>query len=115
MRRIPLVLSLLMALLACGDGGLEPLPLEITLASNRATASPGQAISFTVTAQGDRLLGIELDFGDGNVEEVPTAGARTARLTREHSYVSRGTYRVRASVSDATAAMREATLQIVVN
>jgi hypothetical protein len=116
MRRIllrsGLLAGLLVGLAACGDGSLDPLPLQISIQASRATAAPGDPISFVVTAQGGNLLGIDIDYGDNTTDQYGTGGARTARVTFGHSYSAPGTYQVRARVTDAVAGEREAAVDV---
>jgi hypothetical protein len=112
MRRMVLALVLLVGLVACGDGSLDPLPLEITVQASRATAAPGDAIAFVVTAQGGSLVGVAIDYGDSNTDLYGVGGARTARVTFDHAYEAVGTYHVLARVADAIAGEREATVEI---
>lgn len=98
----------------CGDVTLEPLPFQVGIAADPASAATGEAIDFTVTAQGGDLLGIVTDFGDGSSTPYGTGGARTARVTFVHAYLAPGTFQVTATVTDARAGIKEATLQVTV-
>jgi hypothetical protein len=111
--RRTLLRSLLLAgLLACGDAALEPLPLDVTVEASRATAAPGQSIEFVVNAQGGDLLGLHMDYGDGSAEQFGTGGARTARVTFRHAYSAVGVYQVRATVTDAVAGTKAASVEV---
>jgi hypothetical protein len=118
MRRLRLLSCLLLVPLAgpvaCGDASLDPLPLEITIAANRATAAPGETVEFEVTAQGGTLIGVTIDYGDDTSDQFGTGGARTARVTFSHAFAAAGVYQVRASVVDAVAGGRDAVVQITV-
>lgn len=103
------------ATVACGEGSLAPLPLEIAIEASRATAAPGDSINFLVNAQGGTLVGIETTYGDGTLDLYATGGARTARVTFRHAYTARGNYTVEATVTDATAGTRSTTVQVQVN
>jgi hypothetical protein len=112
--------TLLCALLAlgvavCSGSTLEPLPLDVSIQASRATAAPGDTIAFVVDAQGGQLLGVELSYGDDSTDQFGTGGARTARVTFKHAYLLRGTYLVRAVVTDALAGQKEATAEVRVN
>jgi hypothetical protein len=111
-RRTLLRSLLLVGLTACGDGSLDPLPLQVSIQASRTTAAPGDQISFVVTAQGGDLLGVEIDFGDTTTDQYATGGARTARVTFDHSYSAPGTYQVRTKVTDAVAGVREAGVEV---
>ena len=112
MRRSLLACLLPVALLGCGDGSLDPLPLDITMEANRATTGPGQPVEFVVTARGGNIVGLEIDYGDGAIDQRGASGARTARVTFEHSYVAVGTYQVRATVFDAVAGSKDANVDV---
>lgn len=99
-------------LLACDSATLDPLPLDIRLEAAPPTSAPGDTITFLVTAQGGRLLGIVMQFGDGTTQQQATGGARTARLTFRHAYASAGVYEAAASATDALAGDRQATVTI---
>ena len=106
---------LAMSLVACAGSSLEPLPLEVSIEASRATAAPGDTITFVATAQGGTLLGLDIDYGDGVTEQFGTGSARTARVTFRHAYLLRGTYQVRVVVTDAAAGQKEATTEVRVN
>jgi hypothetical protein len=112
MRRTLVAFILLIGVMACGDGSLDPLPLEVTVQASRTTATPGDAIGFVVTAQGGTLLSVAIDYGDSTTEAYNAAGARTATVTFSHAYEAVGTYQVVARVADAIAGERDATVEI---
>ena len=113
-RRTLFVAFLLAGLAACGDGALDPLPLEITIQASRTAAAPGDRIDFVVSTQGGVLLGVDVDYGDGGTAQYPTSGSRTARVTFSHSYSAAGAYTVRATVTDAVAGTKEASVEVQV-
>jgi len=94
---------------------LEPLPFEVGLEASRVTATPGDTVSFLVTAQGGNLLGVNIDFADGSNDQFGTAGARSARITFKHAYLTKGTFQIQATVTDALAGPKNATVQVIVN
>jgi hypothetical protein len=102
----------LVGVAACGDGSLEPLPLQIGIQASRTMAAPGDVIEFVVTAQGGDLLGVEIDYGDDSGDLFATGGARTARVSFNHAYAVAGTYHVQAKVTDALAGEREAEVEV---
>jgi PKD repeat protein len=87
---------------ACRPATLEPLELRMTFTSDRNRAGVGEQVNFVVDSQGNGLLAIRIDFGDGNNDALSTGGARTARATFSHSYAAPGVYVVRARVDEAT-------------
>jgi hypothetical protein len=112
---VSLMFAGLAGIAACGESALEPLPLQITLESNRPTAAPGDTVNFVVTAQGGTLLGVDIDYGDTSTEQYGTAGARTARVTFHHAYTARGTYQVHAMITDGFVGQKVASIEIRVN
>jgi hypothetical protein len=94
---------------------LEPLPFTMELEASAVTTVPGDSLTFTVSAQGGSLTGVDIDFGDGNGDLFATAGARTARVVFRHAFVAAGTYPVRASATDAIEGQKDAMLEIRVN
>src|SRR5206468_3374572 len=115
MSRLLVALTLAGMLAACGDATLEPLPLDVALVANPLTAVAGDTISFSVTAQGGSLFGVEMDYGDGVVEPYGTSGARTARVTFRHAFKLKGTYTVSVTATDASAGQKKANLDVRVN
>lgn len=109
-----ILLGLFTGVIACGDGSLDPLPLSISLQVSHTTATPGQTIQFVVNAQGGQLVGVSIDYGDGNVDQFPTSGARTAQVPFSHAFSSAGVYQVRATVTDAVAGSQHADTQITI-
>ena len=100
---------------ACSSESLAPLPLAIVVEASRITAAPGESISFRVTAQGGQLIGIITAYGDGSEDQVATGGARTARVTFSHAFSAPGTYQVQATVTDALAGPKAASVEVRVN
>jgi hypothetical protein len=107
--------ALALSVSACIGGVLEPLPFKVDIAANRLTAAPGDTVIFAVTAQGGNLLGVEIDYADGNGDSYNTAGARTATVGFKHVYQAPGSFQVEATVTDQPAGIKSATIQIVVN
>ncbi len=97
---------------ACSAETLAPLPLGIGIVASRTTAAPGESLSFEVTAQGGQLIGVTTAYGDGTEDQIATSGARTARLTFRHAFYAPGTYQVRATVTDALAGPKEASVEV---
>ncbi|HEY7566168.1 MAG TPA: PKD domain-containing protein [Gemmatimonadaceae bacterium] len=108
-------LAILIGLAACAPATLEPKPLDIGVEADRTTAAMGDTLTFVVSAQGGVLVGVEIDYGDSNLDQFGTAGARTARVTFRHAYSQPGTYTVKAVVTDAAAGQKQATIEVRVN
>lgn len=100
---------------ACSTESLAPLPLGIVIEASRITAAPGDSISFQVTARGGQLIGIITAYGDGTEDRFGTGGARTARVTFQHAFSAPGTYQVQATVTDALAGQKDASVEVRVN
>jgi len=103
------------SLSACGESTLAPLPLQITVATNRTTAAPGDTVYFVATVQGGQLLGLDADYGDNAVDQFGTSGARTGKITFRHAYAARGTFTTKITVTDATLGTASASVEIRVN
>lgn len=99
------------ALMACAQEPLEPLPLQISIETSRATAAPGDTVIFTAVVQGGSLLGLVAEFGDGSSDSFGTSGARTGRVGFRHAYTTRGTFTTTITVTDATAGQKAASVQ----
>ena len=99
-------------LAACHPFDLEPLPLDVTLEADRTMAASGDSIVFRITAQGEALVGIGIDWGDGQTLVIPTDFARTASTRRPHTYDAPGTYEVTAEATDAEAGSKRASLSV---
>ena len=112
MRRIIAGALVIAALTACIEG-TEPLPLDVSI-QKPATITTADSANFVVTAQGNSLLGVETNFGDGRVATFATSGARTATVTFRHRYTVSGTYDVTATVSDAVLGQKTASVQVIV-
>lgn len=112
MWRAPAGFIVLIGFAACDDATLDPLPLVVSLEPSRATAAPGDTIGFVVSAQGGSLVGVAMVFGDGSGDQRTTGGARTAQVTFPHAYSAAGEYEASATVTDAVAGDKSATVQV---
>ena len=115
MRRQLLGAFLLASAMACNQTTSSSATLEVTMAASRVSVPPGDTVTFVVNAQGNSLVGLEMDFGDTGTDQYATGGARTARVTFRHAYSARGTFRVRVVVTDAVAGQKDASVEILVN
>ena len=111
---------LLVSMLGIGLGGCRqttepPIALTATLESSRSTAARGDTITFTVSATGNNLVGVVMDFGDQTGDLFATGGARTARVTFKHVFQATGSFAVIAVVTDAIAGEKESTTTVVIN
>lgn len=110
--RSAFALAVLAGALACGDNSLDPLPFQISIAANSLSPAVGDTVSFAVSAQGGQLVGMEVDYGDSGKDTFGTGGARTARVTFRHAYSARGTFQFHATVTDALAGQKDATVDV---
>ena len=111
-RRAILLVAATAAALACGNNALDPLPFQVSVGANTTSPSVGDTVLFTVTTQGGQLVGVETDYGDNSTEAFGTGGARTARVVFRHAYAARGTFTMRATVTDALAGLKDALIDI---
>jgi hypothetical protein len=112
MRRLTIGALLLAAVTASCLDDVDPLPLDITMTASKMATVAADSISFVVNAQGNALLGIDADFGDGATVTQPTQGARTAKVTFRHAYTGIGTFQVTATVTDAVLGSKSASVQV---
>src|SRR5688572_32437692 len=89
--------GVVLALGGCRADTLAPLELQITVRAAPTQVAVGDSVRFDITAQGGRLLGVRLDYGDLVAEDVSFLSARTATLFRHHAYTRSGTYEVTAT------------------
>ncbi len=97
-------IALILLLPACLDGGFVSLggPLRLTLTVDQPTVDLGRSHVFRLEAQGQQLLGLILEYGDGHSDSIPTAGAQTASHAQAHIFEEPGTYLVRARAEDGS-------------
>ena len=100
---------------SCRQTTEPPVSLVVTLQSSRSTAARGDTVTFTVSATGNNLVGVVIDFGDQSGDQFGTGGARTARVTFKHVYQAAGNFAVSAVFTDAIAGEGEATTAVVIN
>jgi hypothetical protein len=98
----------------CGDITLDPLPFEVAIQASSATVAVGDSINLLVITQGGRLLGVDIDFGDGSTDQYGMGGARTGRVSFRHAFEAAGVYDVRATVTDAVAGQKDASVAVTV-
>ncbi len=103
------------SLSACGESTLAPLPLQISVTTNRTSAAPGDTVYFGATVQGGQRLGLDADYGDNTVDQFGASGARTGKITFHHAYAARGTFTTKITVTDATLGTASASVEIRVN
>ena len=100
---------------ACRQSTEPPTALSVSLQANTAVVARGDTVSFQVSAAGNNLVGVIIDYGDSSTDQYATGGALTARVTFKHAYGAAGSFTVRASVTDAIAGEKEVSTLIVVN
>jgi hypothetical protein len=103
MRSLTLLFVLMGVVISgCLEGGIVSVggPVRLSLTVEKAEAPQGTPHVFKMEAQGQQLLGLILDYGDGQVDSIPTAGAQTATHIEAYIYDKAGEYLVRARVED---------------
>jgi PKD repeat protein len=111
MKRL-LILGAAVMTSACGPATLEVLPLQISVEAAPASATVGDTVYFIASVQGNSLVGLNADFGDGGGDSYGTSGARTGRVTFRHAFATRGTYTVQITVTDGNAAQKAASVDV---
>lgn len=101
--------------IACRQTTEAPTQLSVSLQANTSLVPRGDTVTFQVNADGNNLVGVIIDYGDDAMDQYATGGALSARVTFKHAYSAAGSFTVRASVTDAIAGVKEATVSIVVN
>jgi len=90
-------------------------PLSITLSVDRSSgAAAVDVFSFHYEATGTDLLGIVLEFGDGQADSLAAQGAARASATRSHVYETPGTYSASAWAHEALGATKADTVVVEV-
>jgi hypothetical protein len=99
--RAPLLVGALFAA-ACGGTGVEiGHPLEIRIDVENVSRPIGASHEFSVNARGRYLLGLTIDYGDGESDLVETLGAQTVTHAASHIFGTTGDFLVRATIEDA--------------
>ena len=106
---------LVTGLVGCSHSTLDTSSVEVSMTASPTTAAPGDTITFVVSAQGGNLIGVTIDYADSSSDQYGTSGARSARVTFKHAYLTRGTFTVQATASDAVAGQKDASVVIHVN
>ena len=88
-----------------------PLDLQIT-SSSPVSVSDSLRVNYEIV--GRSLVGLSLEWGDGQVDSIGLSGAQSAGGYRSHSYAASGDYTVSAYVLDQFegSASRELTVTI---
>jgi hypothetical protein len=115
MRFVMIGMTLSLAAIACRQTTQPPIGLSVSIQANPAVVLRGDTVTFQVTATGNNLVGVTIDFGDSSTDQYATGGALTARVTFKHVYNAAGSFTARVTVTDAIAGEKEVTTLIVVN
>jgi hypothetical protein len=86
----------------CLDQGFVAVggPMSLSLKVDQADLPEGVPHVFRIEARGQQLLGLIVDYGDGQVDSIATAGAQSATHVEAYTFGAAGSYRVRARVED---------------
>ena len=107
-------LVLLLGVASCLASVADTLPFTVAVAASRTAAAPGDTIGFTVTIQGESLIGVTMDFADGTTDQFGTGGAKTGKVTFRKVFTRQGTFEVVATATDAVAGQKSARVGITV-
>lgn len=112
MRAIPCCVALMLIGAGCRSASLESLPLTISVEAKPSVAAVGDTVAVFVTVQGNSLIGVEIEFGDGQRDLFGMGGARTGRVAFRHAYAARGSFTAAATVTDATAGQKSSSVGV---
>jgi PKD repeat protein len=112
-RLIPGLLAAGLLLGSCADSTAPPA-FGITATVDRASTTVGDSVNFVIKAQGNVLVRLGVDFGDGTGFERDLFGAQTMTSNQRHAYAAPGNYTVTAAVFAASGESRETTLGVQV-
>ncbi|HSL72662.1 MAG TPA: hypothetical protein VK864_20595 [Longimicrobiales bacterium] len=91
-----------------------PLPLDITITSDKSTIVAGDSVRFEIHSQGTALISLEVIYGDGDSYEADLADVRTADASLRHIFETTGTFNVVAMVTQRNGDAKQASMQILV-
>lgn len=86
----------LVAAAACGDATDEGRRTLVSLSTEPATAVVAEPITFRYSAEGENLVGVVVDYGDGARDSIPAFGAQTAAGVTTHAYEMPGIFQATA-------------------
>jgi plastocyanin len=115
MRPLAFGLILMTVVGACDTSLEEPSSIDVSLVANLTTVATGDTVTFEVNGRGGNLVGFEIEYGDGESDQLATSGAQTARTTFRHAYETAGSYTALVTMTDAALGAKEASVEIVVN
>ncbi len=106
--------TLLAVVTACSSSSTDAGgPLSITLTVDKTTGVAAvDTFSFHYEATGTDILGVVLEFGDGQADSLSALGAARAGATRTHVYGSAGVFSASARVLEAFGAVRADTVVV---
>jgi hypothetical protein len=114
MRRMLPLLALVVGASACRMPTVDTSPFQMQMSVSRSAVAPGDTVAVIVDAQGGLLIGVAVDYGDTQTDEFNTGGARTAHVTFRHAFTSPGTFSVTATVTEANAGAKSASVDVSV-
>lgn len=88
--------------------------MTISIEASPSIATVRDTMAVFVTVQGGSLIGVEVDFGDGENDLFGMGGARTGRVAFRHAYAAKGSFTIAATVTDASAGQKSASVGVSV-
>lgn len=88
--------------------------LDVSISSN-APVRASDSLTLNYTVIGQSLAGMEIRWGDSQVDSVSFLGAQSAGGSESHLYDSAGTYTIRATVIDQLQGSDTAELSVTIN
>ncbi len=113
--RFGVLATALLTAVACRQSVADPVSLVVTIETSPPALQRGDTLTVVVSATGNNLVGVVVEYGDSQGDQYSTGGAHSARVTFKHAFMSQGSYTIRAIVTDAVAGEKEAVAQVTVN
>ena len=102
-------------LCGCASSTVEPLALSISVATTPASAAVGDTIAFVASMQGNGLIAVDADYGDGTNDGFDIPFGRTAKDTFKHVYHTAGTFTATFTAAQADSSARSATATVQIH
>jgi len=102
-------------LCGCANSTVEPLALSISVTATPTSAAIGDTVTFIASMQGNNLIAVVGDYGDGTTDGFDIPFGRTARNTFKHVYHTAGTFTATFTAAQADSSARSATAAVQIH